>query len=125
MAEDLRKHLRRITDEAISRALQIDSELAAEEAVRAREITATILARAEDAAREGTDYLVVMDVEYTGRPRLFETGPLSLDPKQLVGASAIVFDFCLQEGLQPKLLGRWEEISDSRHQIVFCIFVSW
>lgn len=124
MSKTLKDHLRKITQEALSAAEDDDATSEAERR-EAEALIEEILPRAEAEARKGNDFLVVMTVTFKGKPRLFESQPLALPTTTLIGSSSIVYDFCKRENLNPTLVGRWEEVSESVHRIEFSLIIHW
>ncbi len=125
MSEPLRDRLRRITDEARARAADEPARRDAAERAEAQAIVASIPKRAEEEANAGRTYLVVMDVTYDERPVFTDPGEFVLDPRALTGPSRHVYEWCLNEGLQPTLVSRWTSMDSDIHRIDFSICVTW
>ena len=122
---DILKHLRRLTEEAQREADDQAERERAEQEAEARAIIDEIVPLAEAQARDGKSYAIIMDVTYSGRPRLFRDKVFDLDPADLTGASRIVWDYCEEHGLEPTLVGRWTQIRESLHRVDFSIVILW
>jgi hypothetical protein len=120
------KHLRELTAEALREAAEREERERAAEVARARQIIDGIVPLAEEQAKAGQHFAVIMEVSYRGRPRLFqEPTPFQLDPENLTGASRVVWDHCVDAGLNPVLVGRWTQIRDSLHRVDFSLVIRW
>lgn len=118
--------LRRLTEEALQRSARQEAEREAAEAQRAQDIIAALDQLAEEQARQGQHFAVVMDVAYQGKPRLFQpTAAFELDPECLCGASKAVWDYCVEAGLDPVLVGRWTQLAESQHRVDFSLVIRW
>ena len=125
MTTDILNHLRRLTKEA-QREVEEQAQREKEEAeATAKEIINDIVSIAEAEAKKGKTFASIMDVTFCGRPTLFEEQTFSLSPKLLVGASRIVWDHCKEEGLEPMLVGRWTELTESLHRVDFSLVIQW
>ena len=125
MTTDILKHLRRLTEEAQREAEEQVQREKAEAEATAEAIIYDIVSIAEAEAKKGKTFASIMDVTFRGRPKLFEDQLFSLSPELLVGASRIVWEHCKEEGLEPMLVGRWTELSESLHRVDFNLVIQW
>lgn len=125
MTTDILKHLRRLTQEAQKEAEEQAQREKDEAEAEAKAIIEDIVTIAETEARKGKTFASIMDVTFRGRPKLFEEQLFSLSPTLLVGASRIVWNHCAEEGLEPMLVGRWTELTESLHRVDFSLVIQW
>jgi hypothetical protein len=123
--EPLRERLRRLTDEARSRAEHERIRRETAERAAADEIISSVPQRAEDEAARGKTCLVVMDVTYVERPVWTDDNQYALDPTSLSGPSRYVWDWCVENALDPTLVPRWTSLDSGVHRIDFSLIVRW
>ncbi len=125
MALDLVEQLRQKTQEAL-RAQTDEARLRAEaERVAAERIVAEIPSLALAEAERGRQVAAVMLVTYRGRPEFRDGQGYVIDPEQLDGASARVWEWCVANALSPHLVARWTSLESGMHRIDFVLCVAW
>lgn len=123
--ETLRDRLRRLTDAARARAEAERVRREAAEREAARGIIEAIPGRAEDEASRGKTCLAVMEVTYVERPVWTDDNQYALDPSSLSGPSRYVWDWCVENALEPMLVPRWTSLESGVHRIDFSLVVRW
>ncbi len=109
-------HLRKLTNEAIERNRTVQRQIAELEAAnearkqlaernKAQEIIGHINERAEVEARAGRNHALIMGLGYRdyNRPLHAAVGWNICDESWLIGTAKMVFEYCVQEGLNPTL----------------------
>ena len=123
--DSLATRLRKITQEVRRKEEEEREERARADREEARKVIASIEESAIEEAMAGKNHLLVMDVTYKdARPKINRKG-CELDSSSLTGACKLVWDYCEQEGLEPKLIGRWTSIQLNIHRVDFSIMISW